>query len=85
MSGKTESAKSVDMLASTRMVITIICVIFATKRLAITPEEKRPVLQRQSAQLAVSHMEKLIQVIIQEQRNGFRPKRSMKRSGTAVI
>ena len=85
MSGKTESAKSVSMSANTRMIIMTISAIFATKRLANTPEEKRLVLQRQSAQLAVSHMEKLIQVIIQEQRNGFRPKRSMKRSGTAVI
>ena len=48
-------------------------------------EELRPVLKRQSAQFASSHMEKLIQVSIQEQRNGLRPKRHMKRSGTVVI
>ncbi len=85
MSGKTESAKNVSMSANTRMIIMTISAIFATKRLANTPEEKRPVLQRQSAQLVVMNMEKLIQVIIQEKRNGLRPKRHMKRSGTVVI
>ncbi len=85
MSGKTESAVSVSMSASTRMIITIISVIFVAKRLAITQEEKRLVPKRQSAQFAISYMEKLIQVIIQEKRNGFRPKRHMKRSGTVVI
>ena len=48
-------------------------------------EELRPVLKRQSAQFASSHMEKLIQVIIQEKRNGLRQQRNIKRSGTAVI
>ena len=48
-------------------------------------EELRPVLKRQSAQFASSHMEKLIQVIIQEKRNGLRQQRNMKRSGVAVI
>ena len=43
-------------------------------------EEPRPALQRQFAQFASSHMEKLIQIIMQEKRNGLRPKRSMKRS-----
>ena len=41
MNGKTESAVSVSMSASTRMIITIISVIFVAKRLAITQEEKR--------------------------------------------
>ena len=85
MSGKTELAKSVDTLANTRMIIMIISAIFVTKRLANTQEEPRPVSQRQSAQFASSHMEKLIQVIIQEQRNGLRQQRNIKRSGVAVI
>ena len=59
MSGKTESAVSVSMSASTRMIITIISVIFVAKRLAITQEEKRLVPKRQSAQLVVRNMEKL--------------------------
>ena len=80
-----ENVASVSMSASTRMIITIISVMFVAKRLAITQEEPRLVLKRQFAQFASSHMEKLIQVSIQEQRNGLRQQRNIKRSGVAVI
>ena len=85
MNGKTELAKSVDTLANTRMIIMTISAIFVTKRLANTQEEPRLVKILLSVIFVISHMEKLIQRIMQEQRNGLRPKRHMKRSGTVVI
>ena len=60
-------------------------VIIAIKWLVNIPEEPRLVKILLSVTFVVSHMERSIQVIIQEQRNGLKQQRHMKRSGTAVI
>ena len=68
------------MSANTRMIIMTISAILVTKRLANTQEEPRLVKILLSVIFASSHMEKLIQIIMQEQRNGLRLQRNTKRS-----
>ena len=60
-------------------------VIIAIKWLVNIPEEPQPAKILLSVMFVVNHMERSIQVIIQEQRNGLKQQRHMKRSGVAAI